>query len=692
MSKVTYEPISAKEALRQIRDICSILVDLAYTSVLFEDKALAEEVGDLRDLVIRLDYLLNMSLQVAVRDGKDAQATLPLVVIGQASKMIANSAVDISHALLKGFTIHKSLKEISTQIARDLIREEISEKSVLTGYTLQKIIEKMNFSITIFGLRRDNKWEIMPDLETELQPNDVLLARGSSSSISLLKLLIGGSAEEISPPEEEEEIEETKQFENEIVNNIISLKDTSEVMVDLAYGAVLYNNRELAQLVTNMEKRLDTIRNKSELAILGLAKSSSEELSSLQGLIRIIEATEDISDSANEIAKIVLAELPSHPIIELVVGESTENIFKSIVEESSPIIGKTIPAGNYIDEYGIRVLALKRAGGYFFKPRRRTKIRVGDEIIFTGLKDACTAFQRKEEKAIEEKAAEIEASKKEAEKVVDEVAEEVAEEISHEKAREVTQKTASEVSENIEKVAMKAASELAESISQDITEKESNKLASRISKEVISNALKTLNEKIPDLKEKEIKKKLQNEISENLSNLLKNLQEQLGKSTDEAITKEFANNKKKIVNTAKKAATESASKEVEPVVKEAVKTESEKAAKKAAAEAIKEAEIVEEPKKMVAEVATSAAKETADKSAEKVITRSNRRAASKAAEEAAKKAAMTTAEKIARKAAKKSAKKTIQEVNVEKEFREVAEKTAQKIIEKFIEETEQVDE
>ena len=139
MPKVAYEPISAKDALKEIKDLCSIMVDLAYGAVLFEDKGLAEQVDEIRDLVVRYDYLLTMSLQVAVRDGKDAQATLPLVVLGTASKDIANSATDIAHVLLKGFAIHPSLKELAQKLARDLTKGTITDESTLKGYSLKTI-------------------------------------------------------------------------------------------------------------------------------------------------------------------------------------------------------------------------------------------------------------------------------------------------------------------------------------------------------------------------------------------------------------------------------------------------------------------------------------------------------------------------------------------------------------------------
>ncbi|NHJ47189.1 MAG: hypothetical protein FK733_05320, partial [Asgard group archaeon] len=258
MPKVAYEPISAKDALTRIKDLCSIMVDLAYSSIIFGDKELADQVKELRDLVVHFDYLLTMSLQVAVRDGRDAQATLPLVVLGQASEDIANFATDISNVLLKGLAVHQVIKDLSQKVARDLMRGEISEESILNGYAIKDIIEKMNYSIAIFAVRREGKWTISPAKDSVIEAGDILLASGSSSGISLLKLLVGGSTEEIAPPDEEEEDIAEESITDNIVDYLISLKDTSEVMVDLAYGAVLYNNKELAQLVSNMEKRVDT--------------------------------------------------------------------------------------------------------------------------------------------------------------------------------------------------------------------------------------------------------------------------------------------------------------------------------------------------------------------------------------------------------------------------------------------------
>ncbi len=683
MTKVVYEPISAKDALKQIKDLCSIMVDLAYSAILFEDKALADEVKELRDSIVHLEYLLTMSLQLTVRDGRAAEATLPLVVLGNASTDIANCAVDIANVLTKGFTVHPTIKELAQKTSQNLARGKISEESILKGYSIREIVEKMNYSVSIFAVRKDRKWLIKPDDEMQLEAGDSIIASGSNSGISLLKMLIGGTTEEISPVDDDDDIDqgEIEVLTDNIVDYLIGLKDASEVMVDIAYGAVLYNSKELAQLVSNMEKRVNTIRNKAELAVLKLTKTSTEDISSLQGLLRIIEATEDISDAANQIAKIVLEGIPSHPIIELVIGESDESIFEQTVEKASVIVGKTIPSGNYLDEFGIRVLALKRAAGHFFKPRRRTKIRVGDTIVFTGLKNACTAFQQREEEAVVEKEAEIEATKKAAEKVVEEVVDKVSEEASEKAAKKATKKVAEELAtkaaeKSTEKASKKAASEAASEAAEKVTKETTDKVVS----EIVSETIEKVKEEHPDLDEKQ-EKALKDAVETAAKKSAEEAKKKVEQAAKEAAEEEVEEKSDVVMKKAKRAASKKAAEEIESVVKETVRSDTERAAKKAATNAIKETVTVEKPEKIVKDAAEGPAKEAAKESAERAVERTDKRAATKAAEEAATEAAEKEAKKVATKAAKEAAEEVAKEV-VEKEVKEAAQKAADKAAEK----------
>ncbi len=60
---------------------------------------------------------------------------------------------------------------------------------------------------------------------------------------------------------------EQKQFE-EIVTRMVELKDTSELMIDLAYSALMLNSRELAEEVQRLEEYVDKLHTAFELLAL----------------------------------------------------------------------------------------------------------------------------------------------------------------------------------------------------------------------------------------------------------------------------------------------------------------------------------------------------------------------------------------------------------------------------------------
>ena len=53
-----------------------------------------------------------------------------------------------------------------------------------------------------------------------------------------------------------------------IVDKLAELKDTSELMIDLAYSSLLLNNRYLAEEVQALEERMDELHTKFEQRVL----------------------------------------------------------------------------------------------------------------------------------------------------------------------------------------------------------------------------------------------------------------------------------------------------------------------------------------------------------------------------------------------------------------------------------------
>ncbi len=174
---------------------------------------------------------------------------------------------------------------------------------------------------------------------------------------------------------------EQKQFE-EIVSRFVELKDTSELMMDLAYSALLLNNKELAEEVERLEEYMDKMHTDFELLAL-TSDFKKEEASGFLGLIRLGVATEKIADAAAEMAEVVLRGIEPHPVLKLTIREAEETVTQACVTEDSPIIDKTLKEARVHEETGMWVLAIKRADKTL-RPKGDSRIQLGDVLIASG--------------------------------------------------------------------------------------------------------------------------------------------------------------------------------------------------------------------------------------------------------------------------------------------------------------------
>ena len=183
-----------------------------------------------------------------------------------------------------------------------------------------------------------------------------------------------------------------KEHFEEIVDALVTLKDTSELMLDLAYSSILLNSRELAQEVSQLEEHMDSLHTDFELLVLS-SGFKPEESKDFLGLIRLGVVTEQIADAAAQIAEVVLRELEPHPVLKLAIEEAEETVTSAQVSEESILNGKTLREARIADETGMWILVIKR-GKAWIRPRPSTAIRAGDILIASGYADGEEDFER----------------------------------------------------------------------------------------------------------------------------------------------------------------------------------------------------------------------------------------------------------------------------------------------------------
>ena len=167
-----------------------------------------------------------------------------------------------------------------------------------------------------------------------------------------------------------------------ICNDLVELKDTSELMMDLAYSALLLNSRELAEEVQILEERVDRLHTEFELLVLS-SSVKPEEAKGILGLIRMGVVTERIADAASEIAEVVLRGEEPHPVLKMAIEEAEETIERVIVSEHSSLVGKTLKEASIPEKTGMWVIVLRR-GDRWMRPLPRSVIKAGDVIIASG--------------------------------------------------------------------------------------------------------------------------------------------------------------------------------------------------------------------------------------------------------------------------------------------------------------------
>jgi len=184
---------------------------------------------------------------------------------------------------------------------------------------------------------------------------------------------------------------EQKQFE-EIVERMVELKDTSELMIDLAYSALMLNSKELAEEVQRLEEYVDELHTRFELLAL-TSDFKKEEASGFLGLIRIGVATEKIADAAAEMAEVVLRGIEPHPVLKLAIKEAEETVAQACVTSDSILVNKSLKEARVHEETGMWILVIKR-GGKPLRPKGDSRIEVGDVLIASGYARGVDALRR----------------------------------------------------------------------------------------------------------------------------------------------------------------------------------------------------------------------------------------------------------------------------------------------------------
>jgi len=167
---------------------------------------------------------------------------------------------------------------------------------------------------------------------------------------------------------------------------LIEMKNTSDLMVELAYASLLFESSEIAERVHELERRMDDLMYHIRI-MAAVAARNVNEARKITGILQVAGAAEAISNATGDIADLILRDIEIHPVIREAIWSADEKIAAVKVCKGSMLAGKKFHELKLPSTIGVWTLATKRGKSWIVPPTRDTGVLVGDLLIVRGPRD-----------------------------------------------------------------------------------------------------------------------------------------------------------------------------------------------------------------------------------------------------------------------------------------------------------------
>jgi uncharacterized protein with PhoU and TrkA domain len=365
--------------LSEAKDTSELMIDLAYAALYFGDVAMAEEVDELEERLSSLVHDMRAVCVLAARSPHDADAMASVLQVVGAIERLGNAAVDIANIVIRRLGIPRALVADLSAAEEISHRVRVRENSQMAHRALADLELPVEVGMRVVAIRRERDWHTDVGGDEVLLPGDVLFLQGARAGIEELRTLAG--APDFEPPQPPEDPALTDL--DRAIDVLVEMKNISEVAVGLAYSALVLRDLGLAAEVSHLEDRLDEMKERLELWVLRAA-SELIDPSGLRGLVHLAQASEEIGDAAQQMVWLIEQGEELHPILAMALGEADEVVVRVPVGPGSAADGASLAELRLETETGFYLLAIRRGGRYFYRPRKAVVLAAGDELIATG--------------------------------------------------------------------------------------------------------------------------------------------------------------------------------------------------------------------------------------------------------------------------------------------------------------------
>ena len=191
----------------------------------------------------------------------------------------------------------------------------------------------------------------------------------------------------------DDEHSDSNRMEATVRELLTEMKDASETIVDLAYASLMYNSKDMAEKVEEMDRDIDDMKFAIRTKIL-MSVRTKEDAREMTGVLQVASAADRISEAAGEIVKLLHVPKEERPFINEIINESDEKIMMTRISPKSDMAGNTIDQLAVEASTGTKIIAMKNRYGWIYNPDGDVKLRAGDDIIVNGSLDGFNRLKK----------------------------------------------------------------------------------------------------------------------------------------------------------------------------------------------------------------------------------------------------------------------------------------------------------
>lgn len=183
-----------KACLVEMKDLSSLMVDLAFSSVMYNSEDIAEEVYLLEERMDELTLKVKkLTLRIAKHE-KDPESLVSVIDLADINERISDAAYGVADIILRDVEPHPIIQRIMEDTEEELGRITVRQGSVLIGQTLKQLKLPSKIGTRIIAIKRGTRYIYNPGKDDTINEGDVLIAVGSD--LDKLRELAGEEVEE----------------------------------------------------------------------------------------------------------------------------------------------------------------------------------------------------------------------------------------------------------------------------------------------------------------------------------------------------------------------------------------------------------------------------------------------------------------------------------------------------------------